>query len=134
MFGFPCNQFFRQSQDKDFETLALLKHVRPGEGYEPKFAHSTKIDVNGANEHAIFTWLKDALPTPVGPGSEEVMGDHTRIAWDPVKRSDITWNFEKFLVNQNGVPVKRYSKSFETKDIAADIQKLIDGGADALSA
>ena len=38
---------------------------------------------------------------------------------------DITWNFEKFLVNQHGRPVKRYSLKFENADIAADIDALL---------
>ena len=33
--GLPCNQFGHQCYDKDFELLNTLKHVRPGEGYEP---------------------------------------------------------------------------------------------------
>ena len=43
----------------------------------------------------------------------------------PVRRADITWNFEKFLVNQHGRPVKRYSPKFENADIAADIDALL---------
>ena len=44
-----------------------------------------------------------------------------------------SWNFEKFLVNQKGVPVRRYSPKFATIDIAADIEALIKGGPDALA-
>ena len=56
---------YRQSQDTDLETLSLLKHVRSGNGYVPKFEHSTKIDVNGANAHPIFKWLRETLSTLV---------------------------------------------------------------------
>ena len=35
--GFPCNQHGHQTQEKDFEILDVLKHVRPGGGYEPNF-------------------------------------------------------------------------------------------------
>mmetsp|Transcript_5992 Transcript_5992/g.23697 ORF Transcript_5992/g.23697 Transcript_5992/m.23697 type:complete len:148 (-) Transcript_5992:412-855(-) len=133
IFAFPCNQFYRQSQDDDFETLHLLKHVRPGDGYVPKFEHSTKIEVNGAGAHPIFKWLRESLPSPVDEAGKQIMGDHTRICWDPVERTDIAWNFEKFLVNQEGVPVRRYSPKFATIDIAADIEALIKGGPDALA-
>ena len=132
IFAFPCNQFFRQSQDTDAETLNLLKHVRPGDGYVPKFEHSTKIEVNGAGAHPIFTWLRESLPNPVDEAGKEIMGDHTRIAWDPVCRNDLSWNFEKFLINQEGKPVKRYSPGFLTADVAADVEALLEHGPDAL--
>jgi len=48
------------------------------------------------------------------------------IIWKPVKRSDISWNFEKFLVGTDGLPVKRYSKSFLTENIEDDIRKLLE--------
>jgi len=53
------------------------------------------------------------------------MDNPSSIIWKPVKRSDISWNFEKFLVGPDGVPVKRYSKSFLTADIVEDIEELL---------
>ena len=53
------------------------------------------------------------------------MGDPKYIIWKPVRRSDIAWNFEKFLVDKNGNAVKRYSKSFQTAHIANDIASLL---------
>ena len=47
------------------------------------------------------------------------------IQWSPVRRADITWNFEKFLINQDGIPVKRYSPKYENADISADIDALL---------
>jgi len=137
--GFPCNQHGHQTQEKDYEFLNVLKHVRPGDGYEPKFPIMSKLDVNGAGESEIFTFLKAALPTVCddkgGAGADHIteMSVGQPILWAPLRRSDITWNFEKFLINQNGVPVKRYSPKFPTIDVEADIKALIDGGPDALS-
>jgi len=54
------------------------------------------------------------------------MDDPSSIIWKPVKRSDISWNFEKFLVCPDGLPVKRYSKSFLTADIENDIEELLE--------
>ena len=42
-----------------------------------------------------------------------------------LRRSDIAWNFEKFLVTRDGKPVKRYSSSFPTNKIEADIHALL---------
>ena len=41
------------------------------------------------------------------------------------RRSDIAWNFEKFLVTPDGVPVKRFSSSFPTRKIEDDISALL---------
>ena len=53
------------------------------------------------------------------------MNDPKSIIWTPVKRTDIAWNFEKFLIDKDGKPFKRYSKKFQTKDLAKDIEKLL---------
>ncbi len=42
-----------------------------------------------------------------------------------LNRTDIMWNFEKFLIGKDGVPAKRYSKNFETINIKDDIEKLL---------
>lgn len=52
------------------------------------------------------------------------MADPKFIIWQPVKRSDISWNFEKFLVDKSGQAFKRYSKDFETINIEGDIKAL----------
>lgn len=133
----PTNQFGLQTNEKDFEILNTLKYVRPGNGYEPKFPLSTKIEVNGESAHPLFVWLRATQPTPYddvgGAGAEFIMKDIRRIIWSPVTRSDIIWNFEKFLINQRGECVRRYSPKFATIDCESDIRALIEKGPDALS-
>lgn len=46
--------------------------------------------------------------------------------------TDLAWNFEKFLINQEGKPVRRYSPGFLTADVAADVEALLEHGPDAL--
>lgn len=134
--GVPCNQFGHQSNEKDFETLALLKHVRPGGGYEPKFPLTTRVEVNGAGADPLFKWLRAALPMPYDDcgckGSDHCFDNIRFIVWSPVTRTDIIWNFEKFLVDQDGIPVRRYSPKFPTEAVAKDIELLIAGGPGSL--
>jgi len=40
------------------EILNCLKYVRPGDGFEPNFELTVKIDVNGPNEHPLYSFLK----------------------------------------------------------------------------
>lgn len=65
----------------------------------------SKIDVNGANTHPLYTYLKQTCGG--------TMGDF------------IKWNFSKFLVNRAGIPVKRYAPNVNPVDIEADIVELL---------
>lgn len=40
------------------EILNTLQYVRPGEGFVPAFPLTKKSDVNGKNEHPLYTYLK----------------------------------------------------------------------------
>lgn len=98
-----------------------LKHVRPGNGFEPAFDLFEKIDVNGHEEHPLYTYLKSYCPpvqeifNTAGPG----------IYYSPMKNSDVRWNFEKFLINKKGKPVLRYHTRFMPADIRKDIEDLL---------
>lgn len=122
--AFPSNQFGHQENGNGAEILNTLRHVRPGNGFEPKAVLFDKIEVNGENEHPIFAWLKHNLPAP-SDDSESLMADPKFLIWSPVKRTDISWNFEKFLLSRDGTPVKRYSRKFLTSDIEEDITSLL---------
>eukprot|EP00982_Pelagococcus_subviridis_P009405 30920-Pelagococcus_subviridis.AAC.22 len=130
--GVPSNQFGHQCYDKDFELLNTLKHVRPGDGYVPKFTITEKMEVNGENEHAFWTYLKSCIPYPAddrgGTGADfiyQTQPNSMPIQWSPVRRSDVTWNFEKFLIGKDGVPAKRFSPKLENAALTADIDALI---------
>jgi glutathione peroxidase len=115
---------FNQENSSGQEIINALKYVRPGNGFQPKCIMFDKIIINGEGEHPVFSWLKTELPVP-SDDSESLMGDPKFIIWKPVKRSDIAWNFEKFLIDKNGKAIKRYSKSFQTAHISKDISSLI---------
>ena len=139
--GFPCNQFGHQTNEGNDEFLNTLKHVRPGGGFVPKATLFEKADVNGANAMPLFKWLKNSQVVPKGEGADSKgngladedalilprggFGGTTVALWTPVARSDIAWNFEKFLVGPDGAPVKRYSRFYDTNEIASDIDALL---------
>jgi glutathione peroxidase len=141
--AFPCNQFGHQTNEGNEEFLNTLKYVRPGDGFEPAESITVyeKTDVNGLNAAPLFKWLKSEMMIPSG-GMEDTkengcadidalvlprggFGGSTVVLWTPVARSDIAWNFEKFLVGPDGAPVKRYSRYFDTNEIASDIDALL---------
>ena len=40
------------------EILNSLKYVRPGNGFVPNFRLTEKVNVNGEDEHPMFTYMK----------------------------------------------------------------------------
>ncbi len=99
--AFPCNQFGGQEPgtEQEIESFCDLN-------YQTSFPLFSKIEVNGASSHPLFTHLKSEAPGVLGS-----------------KR--IKWNFTKFLVNQQGQVVKRYAPSTKQEAIAEDIEALL---------
>ncbi len=83
--AFPCNQFGGQEpgNDQDIQQFCQLN-------YGVSFPVLAKIQVNGPDADPLFEYLKDQ-------------------ARGLMKTRAIKWNFTKFLVNKDGVVVKRYA-------------------------
>jgi glutathione peroxidase len=94
--GFPCNQFGSQEPGTE-EEIAKFCEANYGVTF-PLFA---KVDVNGDNEHPLFTWLKSQKKGIFGTAA-------------------IKWNFSKFLVDRNGEVVKRYGSGDTPEAIEKD--------------
>ena len=99
--SFPCNQFGGQEPGTDAEVLKFAE--RKG----AKFSVMAKVDVNGSNAHPLFTWLKG----------------NTDPGFPPLK--DIPWNFGKFLIDRQGVPVKRFAPTSSPLSMEGDIKALL---------
>lgn len=120
--GFPCDQFAHQEPGSD-EEIAEFCRLNHG----VTFPLMSKIEVNGANEHPVFTFLKAAAPT------EEYHGLKAKATAKMLKgirktyqkESDIRWNFTKFLVARDGVTVKRFAPTTEPKDFEKDIEAAL---------
>ncbi|CAG9535858.1 unnamed protein product [Cercopithifilaria johnstoni] len=119
--AFPCNQFYLQEPAENHELLNGLKYVRPGNGWEPhKNLHIFgKLDVNGENQHALYKFLKDNCPPTV-----PIIGKRHELMYNPIGTNDVTWNFEKFLIDKKGHP--RYRFHPETWIQGTAVQPYID--------
>ena len=80
--GFPSNDF-KQELDCDTDIKEFVKKSNI------EFDYFGKIKVNGDEADPLFKFLKEKQPGTFG--------------------NFIKWNYSKFLVDKNGVPVKRYS-------------------------
>ncbi|KAJ3256760.1 hypothetical protein HK103_005133 [Boothiomyces macroporosus] len=99
--GFPCNQFAGQEPLEGDEIQQVCKR-----NYGVSFQIMEKIEVNGDNQAPIYEYLKRTKPGILG-----------------LKR--VKWNFEKFLVNREGVVVERFASTTEPKSIIPYIEKLL---------
>jgi glutathione peroxidase-family protein len=116
----PSDQFLNQEPGDNDEILNCLKYVRPGGGFVPTFQMMSKIEVNGAKRSPIYEYLTDSCPA-----TNSMIGDVAYfIMWNPLRTSDITWNFEKVLVGRDGKPIKRYNSATPPKTIENDILQV----------
>jgi glutathione peroxidase len=99
--GFPCDQFGHQEPGDEAEIMNFCSLT-----YDVDFPMFSKIDVNGANAHPLWKWLKDEKSGMLGIGA-------------------IKWNFSKFLVGRDGRVIKRYAPTDTPESIAKDIEAAL---------
>lgn len=121
---FPCNQFGQQAPGRDEEIHEFCKL-----NYNTEFPQFKKVKVNGDDADPLFTWLKQQKPFagfdaehPITRILEEML---TKQDPDYTKSPDIKWNFTKFLVDRNGIVLKRYEPTEKISNIEADIAALL---------
>ena len=99
--GFPCNQFGAQEPGTDEEILAFATSK-----YDVTFPMFHKTEVNGENACDLYQWLRSEQPGEAATG-------------------DITWNFEKFLVDRSGKVVARFAPGVTPEELAPKIAALL---------
>ena len=99
--GFPCNQFGGQEPGDEAAIGEFCSLT-----YDVTFPMFAKVDVNGADTHPVFAFLKTGAPGVLGT-------------------EGIKWNFTKFLVDRDGKVVDRYASAHKPEDMAGDIERLL---------
>lgn len=59
------------------------------------------------------------------PPTSELLGSPRLLFWDPIRVHDIRWNFEKFLVGPDGVPVMRWFHKAPVSVVKSDILEYL---------
>ena len=98
--GFPCDQFAPQEPGTDTEIEQFCQI-----NFGVTFPLMKKIEVNGENEHPIYTFLKAQAGDCFG--------------------RNIKWNFTKFLVSRDGSVIKRYAPATKPMKIEKDIVEML---------
>ena len=122
---FPCNQFGEQAPG----TIQEI-HQFCTANFDIQFPQFDKIEVNGKNEAPLYTYLKAQkgfsgldLNDKTGKFMDEMLRKKDA---DYDKKSDIKWNFTKFLISRDGRVIKRYEPMDKITDIEADICKELN--------
>ena len=99
--GFPCDQFGHQEpgDEEEIRNFCSLS-------YDVSFPLYSKIEVNGANAHPLYKWLKAEKSGLLG-------------------LDGIKWNFTKFLVDKNGKVIKRYAPTDTPEKIEKDLAAVL---------
>jgi glutathione peroxidase len=99
--GFPCDQFGHQEPGSEAEIKSFCSLT-----YGVTFPMFAKIKVNGPDAEPLYTYLKQSLPGILGLEA-------------------IKWNFTKFLVGKDGVPLKRFAPADKPESLAADVESAL---------
>ena len=99
--GFPCNQFRAQEPGTE-EQIQQFCSLTYGVTF-PMFA---KVDVNGAQAHPLYRFLKTQAKGLLGSEA-------------------IKWNFTKFLVDKQGNVVSRFAPQTKPSALAHDIEAIL---------
>jgi glutathione peroxidase len=99
--GFPCDQFGHQEPGDEAEIASFCSTT-----YDVTFPMFAKIEVNGANTHPLYAYLKKQATGVLGTEA-------------------IKWNFTKFLVDRSGKVVKRYAPTDTPESIEKDVAAVL---------
>ena len=101
--GFPANNFMGQEPGTEAEIKEFCSSK-----YHVTFPMFAKISVKGKDQHPLYNYL-------------------TNKATDPEFAGDISWNFNKFVVDRNGKIVARFSSNDtpESEAVTSAIEKYL---------
>ena len=92
--GFPANNFGQQEPGSNEEIKTFCT-----KNYGVSFPMAEKVSVKGDDIAPLFKWLVDQSREL----AKNVPTDNSKdLAWRDYLRNPITWNFTKFLLDENG--------------------------------
>lgn len=99
--GFPANNFGSQEPGSDEQIKTFCT-----QNFGVTFPMMSKIDVKGENMHPVYAWLT----------SKDLNG---------VDNAEVEWNFNKFLIDEEGYWVAKYASS--TSPVDEEIIRFASG-------
>lgn len=117
---FPSNQFLEQAPgtDKEISDFCTLN-------YGTTFPRFSKTDVNGINADPLFIWLKEQAPEDTVNSESKAFEERVKQYNDLTEKSDIKWNFGKFLIDRNGNVAGRFSPVYTPQELEEAVKNLL---------
>lgn len=100
--GFPSNDFLFQEPGTNADIAAFCQR-----NYGVSFPMAAKVEVKGKNQAPVYQWL-------------------TNKNLNGVESSAVTWNFQKYLIDEAGKLVQHFSPKTDPED--PEIIKWIEAG------
>jgi glutathione peroxidase len=97
---FPCDQFGHQEPGSEEEIAGFCQR-----NYGVSFPMFAKIEVNGADTHPLYVWLKGEKGGRLG--------------------SAVKWNFTKFLIGRDGRVLARFAPGTKPAALEARIEAAL---------
>ena len=111
---FPCNQFMNQAPGTDQELKSFCEL-----NYGTTFKTFAKLDVNGKNAHPLYKYLRNEKKKDLGESGK------TTLLSKLLPKTNIKWNFTKFLVDRQGNVIHRFGPGFTPDKIATYIEEVL---------
>jgi len=121
--GFPANDFGAQEPGSN-ETIAAFCQTR----FAVDFPMFEKIAVKGPTQHPLYRELIARQPTARGEEGGTLGAKLAEHGLSPKQPTDVTWNFEKFLVDRHGQVVGRFAP-----DVTPESPALLEAIAQELA-
>ena len=113
--GFPANEFGAQEPGTEAEIKDFCSTQ-----YDVTFPLFSKIVVKGSGQHPLYAALTEAQPSALSLPGTDFRAKLVGFGIDVGAPQEITWNFEKFLLDRRGNVVARFAP-----DVTPDSELLV---------
>lgn len=121
---FPCNQFGQQAPGTDESIHEFCKLT-----YGTEFPRFKKLKVNGEDADPLYKFMQEQkgfagwdMNHPIAHILDEMLSKNDP---DYKEKSDIKWNFTKFLISKAGRVAARFEPTESIDNIALKIEELL---------
>ena len=114
--GFPANNFGQQEPGSNEEIKKFCTKE-----YSVTFPMAEKVSVKGDDIHPLYKWLVDQSKEM----AKSVPADNSKdLVWKKFLQDPVTWNFTKFLVDENGKLVAVFHN--KVSPLSAEVLKYLN--------
>ncbi len=120
--GFPANNFGAQEPGTDEEIKDFCESK-----FDVKFPMFSKVSVRGDDQHPLYKELVSQKPAATEQPGGKLFATLEKHGLAPKTKSEVAWNFEKFLIGKDGKVVGRFHPDVppDSPELTAAIDKAL---------